>query len=257
MIIDKAGELNNKTNYIPNIYNFCDRWCQRCGFTNNCEASAVPDNIKVDDVKNRIFWQDIEKHLLEIQKMVIETAAEKALSLTEFEAPKQKKNFDLFQRDAKSNNILKAGRLYEDMVDDWFDDAIENNIIEIVETPSGSAHKLVKENLIENSSQVNDMLEVVLRYQLQVYLKLSRTFYSRGVEAETEKTEALDSLGTAKAILSLLDRSLAAWGIILQNRQFDFDSAFDMLLLIIRLRNNINLEFPDARKFVRPGLDEC
>ena len=255
MVIDESGELNNKPKYIPDIYNFCDRWCQRCGFTINCEASVMSDNIQVDDVKNISFWKDIEKHLPEIQKLVIETADEKDLSLTEFEAPKQKKNFDLFQRDAKSNNILKAGRLYEDMVDDWFDDAIDNNIIEIVETPHGSAHKLVADAQIENRNQLNDMFEVVLRYQLQVYLKLSRTFYSRGVEAETEETEALDSLGTAKAILSLLDRSLAAWGIILQNRQFDYDSAFDMLLLIIRLRNNINLEFPDARKFMRPGLD--
>ena len=250
-------QTNSSANsgYILNIYNFCDRWCEKCGFTANCEASTKKDTEPDEDSRNRLFWQNIENQLPEFKKLIIDTANNKDLSLTEFEPPKQKKNFDLFQRDAKSNIILKAGRLYEDMVDDWFDDAIDKNIIEIVETPSGSAHKLSTVTQVENSTQLNNMFEVVLRYQLQVYLKLSRTFYSRGVEVEKEESEHIDSLGTAKAVLSLLDRSLASWGIILENKLFDYDTSFDMLLLIIRLENNIELEFPDARSFVRPGLD--
>lgn len=253
---DKLKDITNKPEFIDNIYNFCDRWCQRCGFNSNCEASVTDINNQADDDSNKIFWLDIEKQLNEAKEFVITEAANNNLSLTEFDDPKQKKNFDLFQRDAKSNDILKAGRFYEDMVDDWFDNAIENNLIEIIEQPSGQAYKLAKNTAVNNHKQLNDMFEVVLRYQLQVYLKLSRTFYSKGVEAEAKETKLSDSLGSAKAVLSLLDRSLAAWGIILNNKQFDYDNAFDMLLLIIRLRNNINLEFPDARKFIRQGLDE-
>jgi len=256
MELNKSTESTNENNYIPNIYNFCDRWCQKCGFTNICEASADAKNTKTEDEKNRLFWKEIEARLPEIQNFVINMAAKKQLSLIDFDAPTQKKNFDLFQRDAKSNVILKAGRMYEDAVDDWFDDALDNNLVEIIETPNGSAHRLATNIKTDNPDYINSLFDVVLRYQLQVYLKLSRTFYSRGVEAETDNNEQLDSLGSAKAVLSLFDRSLAAWGIISQNNLFNKDSIFELMLQLTRLKNNINTEFPDAQNFVRPGLDE-
>jgi len=96
-----------------------------------------------------------------------------------------------------------------------------------------------------------------LRYQLQVYLKLSRCFYSRGKEAEKENNEAgiKDSIGAAKSTLALLDRSMAAWKLVLNVLPESAESIFEILVLLQRLRYNIEMEFPEVRAFVRLGFD--
>jgi len=247
----------NNPKYITHIYNFCDRWCARCAFTNKCEAFVTAEK-NADDETNQLFWEKLERQLPKAEKWLTESAKQKGISLTEFDPPKEKKNFDLFQRDAKSNAVLKAGRLYEDLVDDWFDAATEKFGLQTIETDQGAAIRIPEGKSDLSGLKTDDLLEVILRYQLQVYLKLSRCFYSRGKEAENEDSEAeiKDSIGAAKSTLALLDRSMAAWKLVLDVLPKSAESIFEILVLLQRLRHNIKLEFPEADAFVRPGYDE-
>ena len=247
----------NNPNPIAHIYNFCDRWCARCAFTNKCEAFVSAEK-NIDDETNRLFWEKLEQQLPETEKWLKKVTEQKEISLTEFDPPQQKKNFDLFQRDAKSNAVLKAGRLYEDMVDDWFDAAAEQFGLQTIETNQGAAIRMPEGKSDSSDIKTDDLFEVILRYQLQVYLKLSRCFYSRGKEAENEngEDEFKDSTAAAKSTLALLDCSMAAWKLVLEVLHKSEESIFEILVLLQRLRYNIELEFPEARNFVRPGFDE-
>ncbi len=247
----------NNPNQITHIFNFCDRWCARCAYTSRCEA-FVPAGKNTDDETNRLFWKQLEQQLPKTIHWLNQHAEAKEVSLTAFDPPKQKKNFDLFQRDAKSNTVLKAGRLYEDLVDDWFDEAVEQFGLQTVETDQGAAIRMPEGKKDSLDMKTDDLFEVILRYQLQVYLKLSRCFYSRGKEVETEDSEMeiKDSVGAAKSTLVLLDRSMAAWKLVLDTLPESADSIFEILVLLQRLCYNIELEFPEAREFVRPGFDE-
>lgn len=248
---------------IVPIFNFCDRWCARCAFTAHCAAFVSPGKEystatkTANDKKNRLFWKRLENQVKEMENWLQEKAKVKNRSLTEFDPPQQKKNFDLFQRNAKSNPILKAGRLYEDLVDDWFDAAAEQHGLQMVETESGAAIELPEGKSIAGELNPNKLFEVILRYQLQVYLKLSRCFYSRGKEEENEaeNNKLKDSNGSAKSTLSLLDRSMAAWKLVLDVLAESEESILEILILLQRLRYHIELEFPQARNFKRPGLD--
>ncbi len=249
---------------IPGIFLYCDRWCEKCAFTSSCEAFSSPgiekgkDEKKLNDQINGEFWEELEKVLPIIEKWIIEKATKESRSLKEFNLPKQKKNFDLFQRDAKSNAILKAGRLYEDMVDDWFDEGIEKLGLIVVETEQGAVIRMPELEMREESINLNQVFEVILRYQLQIYLKLSRSFYSRGREEEEgkETVKVKDSLGAAKSTLALLDRSMAGWGMVLEVLPASEDLIFEILVLLQRLRYNIMIEFSEVRSFVRPGFDD-
>ena len=255
----------NNMSPIARIYHFCDRWCTRCAYSAQCEAFVANEKKEIDtktkianDKVNHLFWQQLEQNLLETENWLRKLAAQKGVSLTEFDPPKQKKNFDLFQRDAKSNPVLKAGRLYEDMVDDWFDDAMEQFGLQTVETEQGAAIRMPDEKNISSDLKPDMLFEVILRYQLQVYLKLSRCFYSRGKEAESEEVsdEFRDSIGTAKSVLALLDRSMAAWKNVLAALPESEESIFQILVVLQRMRYNLELEFPEARAFARPGFDK-
>ncbi len=65
-----------------------------------------------------------------------------------------------------------------------------------------------------------------------------------------------DSDGSAKIALIATDRSISAWGKLLKHLPKSEDEILEILVLLERLRNMTEKEFPDARKFVRPGFDE-
>ena len=65
-----------------------------------------------------------------------------------------------------------------------------------------------------------------------------------------------DSDGSAKVALIGIDRSMAAWG----HMHKHFPAHRDQILAIIKhldsLRQRVEIVFPEARNFVRPGFDE-
>jgi len=242
--------------FIPGIYRYCDRWCEMCAHTTKCEAFAADKKLQTieHDVEKSEFWKTLELNIAKAEKTISDIAKSKNISLTDFDAPKEKKNFDLFQKGAKSNQILKAGREYEDLVDDWFDFALEEYGLSMVETDKGAMPKL--DPILPGNDNLNKMFELVLRFQLQVYLKLSRMFYSKGREGneQEEGVEGDKPDAVAKTTLELLMRSLSAWLVILE--KFRDDSLIlDIMILILRLKNNIIAEFPEAENLKRIGLD--
>ncbi|MBW2259153.1 MAG: hypothetical protein JRF18_01685, partial [Deltaproteobacteria bacterium] len=51
--------------YISGIYNYCDRWCERCPFTARCMNFALSEEQFPDeeshDIQNEAFWQRLSE----------------------------------------------------------------------------------------------------------------------------------------------------------------------------------------------------
>lgn len=251
---------------IENIYAYCDRWCERCGFGARCQAYAArkeirhPENLEADDEKNRIFWERLENEATEVQNKIKLKAAQKNIDLTEFEGVSTKAKFDLFQHKLVNNMVLKAGRLYEDKVDDFLDDMAGAGRIVMDEFQPGSVFKIIADDLPETSKEeANTMLDIIMRYQLNLYLKLSRAYYSKGREEENGLSVdkgSRESDGTAKVSLALINLSLVAW-YHLQHFFPDQTTAInEIMYLLMRIKYHLETEFPHASTFIRPGFDE-
>ncbi len=254
-----------KENSIQNIYAYCDRWCEKCAFGSRCEGFVSNENITKEkqiekDERNRKFWEKVQRFSLEANDFIERTAKLKGVNLLEFEGIPHQVKFDLFQRKAVSNTVLKAGRQYEDRVDDWLDKLTEQKRLVVVETAMGGAYR-VKINLQNGFKPdwVNQMLGVLLRYQLQLYLKISRGYYSKGnaeKNAENSREATADSLGVVKEVVDLVDRSMAAWYVCMQAIPDQDDAEIEaILVLLVRIKNKLIKEFPKAKGFVRPGFD--
>jgi len=250
---------------IPNIYAYCDRWCERCAFGARCEAFAAkeedrkPENMLADDEKNSLFWEKIEGNLPETLLYIDQKAREKHAVLQDFPGISTRAKFDLFQRKAVNNMVLKAGRKYEDLVDDFLDEAADAGKIAMDELQPGSVFKLAG-NLVADAEKqkADELLAVVMSNQLQLYLKLSRAYYSRGREQEEENagsSRPVESDGTAKVCLMLINRSLSAWYGLLEFFPAMTDNIDEILFLLVRMKNRLEQEFPLAYQFVRPGFD--
>ena len=52
-----------------------------------------------------------------------------------------------------------------------------------------------------------------------------------------------------------IDRSLAAWSEMLRQLPDDEDRILPLLAALSRLRRDVEVTFPSARTFIRPGFD--
>ena len=100
-----------------------------------------------------------------------------------------------------------------------------------------------------------DRRKVVQWYQYLLQVKMQRALMAQKDEAELE-LEPYDSLGNAKLLMVSMERNIGAWGYIYQKFQEDEDEILAILICLQKLGKKVEQLFPDARIFIRPGLDD-
>lgn len=253
-----------KTQYIDGIYNYCDRWCERCAFTERCrvydtEREVVPDE-ESRDPSNAAFWEALAGMLAKTKEMLREAAAEQGIDIDtldlEAEAARQRRR----HRSVRSNGLARDSERYALRVQSWFKE--HEPLIEECEQSLNARllMDLPDDNPQGEAVALNDAAEVIRWYQLQISVKLQRALH-QAVDEEDEPdddwraAEEHDRDGSAKVALVGIDRSLAAWTVLRQSLADEADSILDHLLRLARLREAVERAFPNARDFVRPGFD--
>ena len=82
---DISDKNDGNQEHISGIYNYCDRWCERCPFTSRCLNFEMSEekfgDLQSTDVTNEAFWEKLGETLHETMTMVKEMAAEKGVHL--------------------------------------------------------------------------------------------------------------------------------------------------------------------------------
>jgi hypothetical protein len=248
-------ELASNPDLISGIYNYCDRWCERCPLTARCLVFATEQvdhngSGETHDVNNKAFWHKLSSILLETQQMIDEWAREANIDLThvpedELKAPRKRK-----RQLVDNHPLARAGKKYANAASDWFREFDQS--VAISDRPAGDADR-------EQLEQLEDAREVIQWYQYQIAVKTMRALSCRddGWEDDPEMVDfPKDSDGSAKVALIGIDRSLAAWRLMQLSLPERADSIVPLMLQLERLRQRVEKQFPDARAFVRPGFDE-
>src|SRR6185436_16298933 len=80
-------ELANNPNLISGIYNYCDRWCERCPLTSRCflyateQADADLADPETRDISNEKFWRKMHDIFAETAELIADWAAEAGVDL--------------------------------------------------------------------------------------------------------------------------------------------------------------------------------
>ena len=237
-------DLANNPDLISGIYNYCDRWCERCPLTSRCLVYATEqeddNSFQSNDLRNEVFWQKLSAVFQETREMIVEWAREAGMDLNssagEDESRKHRK-----RQLVDNHPLTKAGKQYANAASDWFREL--DQTIEVS----------------ENFEQLEDAREVVQWYQYQIAVKTMRALSGRREELE-EDPEIVefprDSDGSAKVALIGIDRSIAAWRLMQLSLPERGGSIVPLILQLERLRIRLEKAFPEARDFVRPGFDE-
>ena len=247
-------ELASNPDLISGIYNYCDRWCERCPLTSRCLVYATEkeddDSSQTHDLTNEAFWRKLETIFQETRDMIAEWAREAGIDLNRVEGeddPAQRKRK---RQQVDNHPLASAGKKYANDASDWFREL--DQIVEVSDGPPG-------ERDVESAERVEDAREVIQWYQYQIAVKTMRALSARIDEQEVDPETAdftKDSDGSAKVALIGIDRSIAAWRLVQLSLSERESSIVPLILQLERLRQRIEKTFPEAREFVRPGFDE-
>jgi hypothetical protein len=250
-------ELASNPDLISGIYNYCDRWCERCPLTSRCLVYATEkeddDSSQAHDLTNEAFWRRLGSVFQETRDMIAEWAREAGV---DFNKPEEER--DPAQRKRKREQVdnhplAQAGKKYANAASDWFRDL--DQTIEVSDLDASQSD-------LAHAEQLEDAREVIQWYQYQIAVKTMRALSARLDErdADLETTEMSefpkDSDGSAKVALIGIDRSIAGWRLVQLSLAERAASIVPLILQLERLRQRIETSFPEARDFVRPGFDE-
>ena len=246
--------------YISGIYNYCDRWCERCPFTSRClnytlGKEEVGDKIN-RDLNNKAFWDNLQLIFQQTKEMITELAMEKGIDLNSLDI----KSSGIFHQmnELENHELSIEARHYSEMVDMWFESDYS-----LFEQKEAELNTMLTLGIGGNkpytrADEISDAVEIIRWYQHQIYVKLLRALTQNGL-IDTQKADISlqnDSDGSALVALIAINRSIGAWGRLQEHFPEKTDTILDILLHLDRLHRKIEQEFPDARKFKRPGFDD-
>jgi len=182
-------ELAQNPDLIPGIYNYCDRWCERCPLTSRCLVYATEDQfsennqIENNDIRNAEFWHSISDTLTQVRALI---------PLWANDAPNLKnaaeqKTVRRQSRTVDNHPLTKAAKHYANTASDWFRELEHNS------EPTLTSAKPPTEVDRHNPQPFEDARGVIEWYQYQIAVKTIRAL--SGQKEELEEAEELKNEG--------------------------------------------------------------
>lgn len=227
--------------FITAIHNYCDRWCEKCSFTERCSVFAMEKEyeLKHPDKKNDpdSFLEHVADILTETLVMLRKMADEKGIDLTSVEdAPRVK-------RHRQNHPIINKSKKYGFEINDWLkanNDRINAEINQLMQLNE------------EKAGLLFEAFETVSWFSFFISVKFSRAF----LHSKDDEYASFDRLGSAKIALLATERSIASLAMILQYLPDEEDNLLNFLVVLEKVKNSALKAFPGAMDFIRPGFDE-
>lgn len=232
--------MNEQANdFISGIFNYCDRWCERCPLTTRCRVYAMEQEYadETTDAGQPAFARNLQNIFAETKEMLREAAAEKGINIDALDLREAGEAVERKRRRIQQQDLLKLAEKY---------------------TKQASAYLQAQD--LSNSETIElvrlEMWQIIGWYHFFIWAKINR-----GLHAEDESFDADARAeigcgdGSIKVALIAIDRSINAWKILLESAAEQREIQ-PMIRLLDALRRECEGKFPNARSFIRPGFDE-
>jgi hypothetical protein len=231
--------LTVSRNYIDFISSYCDRWCERCAFTDRCSARAV-------EIAAGMCGGDFEAGL----QLAVGRAA----------TPGEPAGRPVPEMPNEEPTGAERARMEQD------DEAREARIDESPVTTQATIALMLSRRWVaarrrggETDPALSEAVDIVEWDAYLIPAKLHRALNGRD---EAKHGESLgddhpvqnDWNGSAKVALISIERSLAACRRVAEAT--GDPEAAHVTDALAHLREAVEAAFPNARQFVRPGFDD-
>jgi hypothetical protein len=248
---------------ISGIYNYCDRWCERCFFTNRCAVYVPESHVRPEekDSANRAFWRSLSINFEEAKKMLQEAAERFGIDLNALPAEaleKIKQNEERVQRKSKEHALHHLSAQYTELALDFL--KIKTGLAEKQKEwiQKVTLDVMTEEEVGLDVSALKDCFEVIQWYSTFIHVKLIRAITGKlgddGWEEENGFQRDFD--GSAKVAMIAVERSIQAWSIVYEMLPHSEDNCLKALAVLQKIMALVEKEFPRAKDFIRPGFDD-
>ena len=234
--------------FIPGIYNYCDRWCEKCEQQLRCMSFVMGKKIEEKGGFNfereghredESIWARLKEVFESTYEVLHELAEERGLDVEDIYASE---NIDrefwgedyegtpreqVYQK-LESSDLLRICSIYEY----WADKCLEQ-LYEIINDKEKRKLANNDENLARNR----------------------RALYGYHYHTANKSKTTEDYNGSAKVALIGVERSIENWKIIQPLCPAYQKEISHLLVVLEQLRSDADEYFPKARTFVRPGFD--
>ncbi|MEZ4677076.1 MAG: hypothetical protein R2932_22930 [Caldilineaceae bacterium] len=255
--------LTDNPDMIEGIYNFCDRWCERCAFTRRCANFAIgqaqfPEGVPADPARDQ-FWAGLSSVLENTLELLQQVAVERGFDLDQdADVAAAVARSEALRSAAEAHPLTQGALAYAEMSITWLESAQE-----IFEAKGTDLTMLARLNVAGAAAEaqavaIGDAVAVIQWYEDFIHLKLQRALQGQLEEQITPELwagQASDADGSAKVALIAIDRSIGAWGQLLRHFPEQETPLLEILAHLDRLRRAAERQFPHARAFIRPGFD--
>src|SRR5437773_10442374 len=174
---NEPSELAGERDFIPGIYNYCDRWCEKCPFTSRCRVYATEaadrelDDPDVHDINNAKFWRKLESIFREAHEKIATWAEEAGVDLESSESQAAIAEHEQLELEADDHQLAELARQYAMTVQEWFAEEFvtEQNVHDDLMVDADGAAEI----------DVAGAAEVLRWYEFFVAAKVTRALMSR------------------------------------------------------------------------------
>lgn len=244
--------------FIEGVHNYCDRWCERCIFTDRCRVFAMEKEdrpVAANDPKWETSLEPIIKTLEEARAMLDKMAKENGIDLTQTDPEFEKERADQKAR-VEKHPLINKSMDYMERSGQWLEKGqvktCTDKIFEEVELGIKTMQEGEREILL-----LRESLEVIRWYQHFIAAKCHRALMGLEGAYERELPEKERGYnGSAKIARIAIERSLRAWVTLLGFFEEEESALFRILANLQQIQTHLEKTFPHMDFFVRPGFDE-
>ncbi len=244
-------DLAQSGKFIPGIYNYCDRWCERCTMSSKCLNYAHEQAMKeeatdpeTNDISNEKFWESLRMSFEVTHELIAEDAKRLGIDLDNLP--------DIEVKEPKKKPVEIIAEDYSKKIYKWL-------------TANNDKLKQKAEQLLlvnpddETALKFADAWEVVQWYSVFISAKVHRAHFDLDERLEDEEDEYnvfSDNLGSAKIAIIGINRSMEALSAMYSHMPEDEDVYLGYLSQLSKIRKLMFETFPDVMEFKRPGFDK-
>jgi hypothetical protein len=255
--------MNQK--FIDGIFNYCDRWCERCTFTNYCRNYESTSKLHPTqlDIRNKAFWKNFSSNFEQAIKLLYKMAEERGIDLDSI-SPEEAKAYEerqsFIEETTRTHVLIKLCKQYEQTAIPFIEGSVSGELVDKTRNLVSQLHMGMKtaENVVDTMAGLGDCDEIIRGYLFFIDAKLQRALRGKmeGEEWVQVNEYQKDSDGSAKIAMIAIERSMAAWIRMYELLPGSEDVALNALSLLSQLRQKALEEFPQAMNFKRPGFDD-
>jgi len=259
--------------FIPGIYNYCNRWCERCIYTDRCrtfasekiftrEFEAIKRREKSME-ENKDFWDQVDKTIEEAAELIDEEVPllknDESPLFGQWEddedAEEAMKEHEEKRAKAENQDMSKVALQYEKAVHKWFEerkDALKQDYNSDTKDFSVSYPGIDDKQELK---QLTESVEVILWYHIQIWIKLNRALSSSYEEEEDRELFdgfPKDSDGSAMVAINGINSSIGAWSYLRGKLLSERETIKPIIRMLLWLKMEVEKEFPNAKDFEWP-----